>query len=342
MSIYKRGEFWWVKFTTPDGQRVQRAARTKIKSEAQEFHDKLKAEAWRVKNLGEIAIHIWDDAAVRWLVENSHKKSLDDDKMHLRYLDGFLRGVALRDISVSTLDTIRNAKIATGASNATVNRMLAVVRAILNAAVKEWQWLAVAPFVKTLVEPASRIRWLTREQADALIAELPVHLSAMVKFTLATGLRESNVTDLCWSQVDLQRRCCWVDGASTKNGRALFVPLSSDALAVVRAQLGKHPDYVFTYKGRHIETAGVRAWRNALARAGIDDFRWHDLRHTWASWHVQNGTPLNVLKELGGWSDLKMVMRYAHLSNDHLAGYAENVGGRSVASVVALNKKASG
>jgi site-specific recombinase XerD len=60
-------------------------------------------------------------------------------------------------------------------------------------------------------------------------------------------------------------------------------------------------------------------------RAGITDFRWHDLRHTWASWHIQQGTPLHVLQELGGWSDIRMVQRYAHLSTDHLAVYAERL-----------------
>ncbi|MDD5460756.1 MAG: tyrosine-type recombinase/integrase [Methylococcales bacterium] len=56
----------------------------------------------------------------------------------------------------------------------------------------------------------------------------------------------------------------------------------------------------------------------------ITDFRWHDLRHTWASWHIQNGTPLHILKELGGWTDLGMVLRYAHLSSQHLEEYAGN------------------
>ena len=58
---------------------------------------------------------------------------------------------------------------------------------------------------------------------------------------------------------------------------------------------------------------------------GIENFRWHDLRHTWASWHVQQGTPLHVLQELGGWSDYEMVRRYAHLSVEHLAEYADNL-----------------
>ena len=67
----------------------------------------------------------------------------------------------------------------------------------------------------------------------------------------------------------------------------------------------------------------LRAWRAALARVGITDFRWHDLRHTWASWHVQAGTPIHVLQELGGWSDIRMVQKYAHLAPEHLAEYAD-------------------
>jgi integrase len=102
------------------------------------------------------------------------------------------------------------------------------------------------------------------------------------------------------------------------------VPLNNDALAVIRQQIGKHDTHVFTYKGNPVTRANNHAWEKALIRAGITDFRWHDLRHTWASWHVQNGTPLHVLKELGGWADLTMVLRYAHLSSKHLEEYAGN------------------
>jgi integrase len=62
----------------------------------------------------------------------------------------------------------------------------------------------------------------------------------------------------------------------------------------------------------------TKAWKAALSRAGITEFRWHDLRHTWASWHVQTGTPLNALQELGGWESVDLVRRYAHLAPDHL------------------------
>ncbi|MDO9104530.1 MAG: tyrosine-type recombinase/integrase [Methylovulum sp.] len=73
---------------------------------------------------------------------------------------------------------------------------------------------------------------------------------------------------------------------------------------MIRYQIGKHDTYVFTYKGEPVTRANNHAWRKALIRAGIKNFRWHDLRHTWASRHIQNGTPLNVLRELGGWADL--------------------------------------
>ncbi len=68
----------------------------------------------------------------------------------------------------------------------------------------------------------------------------------------------------------------------------------------------------------------VAAFKKALKRSGIENFRWHDLRHTWASWHVQNGTPLHVLKELGNWASFDMVQKYAHLAPEHLAEYADN------------------
>jgi integrase len=69
----------------------------------------------------------------------------------------------------------------------------------------------------------------------------------------------------------------------------------------------------------------TQAWRKALSRAGIKDFKWHDLRHTWASWHVQNGTSLQELQQLGGWATFEMVLRYAHLSSAHLKDAAERI-----------------
>ena len=96
-----------------------------------------------------------------------------------------------------------------------------------------------------------------------------------------------------------------------------------------------HASAVFTYGGKPVTRANNHAWRKALVRAGISNFRWHDLRHTWASWHIQQGTPLNVLQELGGWSDPQMVRRYAHWSVEHLVSYADTLSGPEVSTKLA-------
>ncbi len=110
-----------------------------------------------------------------------------------------------------------------------------------------------------------------------------------------------------------------------KARKAIGVALNAEAMLVLRRQTEKHERFVFTYRDKQVTQVNTKAWKQALERAGITDFRWHDLRHTWASWHIQAGTPLAVLQELGGWESADMVRRYAHLAVDHLAEYAEKI-----------------
>src|ERR1700690_3187677 len=119
------------------------------------------------------------------------------------------------------------------------------------------------------------------------------------------------------------RRTAWIHPDQAKARKAIAVPLSAAAVIGIREQIGKHLKHVFRYQGKSVTQVNTRTWRTALMRVGIEDFRWHDLRHTWASWHVQAGTPLHVLQELGGWETTEMVRRYAHLSSEHLAPYVE-------------------
>ena len=103
------------------------------------------------------------------------------------------------------------------------------------------------------------------------------------------------------------------------------MPLNSVAIGVVQRQIGKHETRVFTFRGEPIKQANTRTWHKALKRVGIENFRWHDLRHTWASWHAQAGTPLHILQELGGWESAEMVRRYAHLTSDHLIPFVDRL-----------------
>ena len=189
MSLRKRGSIWWVDVAAPNGERIRRTAGTANKALAQEFHDRLKSDLWRLSKLGEKPRRTWNEAAVRWLKESGHKATLDQDKAHLRWLDQHLGGKYLDTISRDVIDRITNAKLAQGVTHATVNRPLEVVRAILRKCVDDWEWLDRAPQVRMLSEPTRRVRFLSRPEAQRLLAELPEHLAAMAAFTLATGLR---------------------------------------------------------------------------------------------------------------------------------------------------------
>ena len=325
MSIVKRGNTWWVDIVAPNGERIRRSTGTEQEDLAQEYHDRLKVEFWRVHRLGERMRHTWNEAVVRWLKEQSHKATIETDKIHLRWLDGFLKDMYLDAINRDLIDKITDVKIAEGVRNATVNRVMEVLRAILRKCVNEWEWLDRAPFIKMLREPTRRIRFLTQNEAHRLITLLPEHLADMAAFSLATGLRRANVTGLQWSQIDLARRLAWIHPDQAKARKAIAVPLNTEAVLLIRKQIGKHSLFVFSYRAKPIYQVSTKAWYKGLKLAGIENFRWHDLRHTWASWHVQNGTPLFALQELGGWESPEMVRRYAHLSADHLAPYADRL-----------------
>jgi len=324
-KIYKRGSTWYVDYTDAQGQRIRQSAGTKIKKEAEILLAKIETEVFHQKRLGltDTKRYSWQDAVIRYLDEKKTQKSIRTTKEVLRYLDAHLRHKMLDEIDRKTVDAIRQHKQSTGVSAGTVNRTMTVLRAVLNAA-KDWEWLDNTPKVKLLPDHAGRVRWLTQDEIERLLNVLSSHLKAMFVFSLATGLRESNVTRLQWSQVDLARRTAWISSSQSKSGKAIAVPLNDDAVQVLRGQLGKHLTYVFTYKDKPILKANSSAWHNALKRANVDYCQWHVLRHTWATRHIMNGTPLEVLMKLGGWASMDMVLRYAHLSNDYIKNYAEN------------------
>lgn len=329
MSLYKRkdSKYYWVKLAVKGQKPIQESTGTADKQQAREYEAKRLNELWEQSRLGIKPKHFWEEAVVRYIEETAHNKSHKTDLVHFRWLSQHLDGRYLNDINRSLLDRITSLRKKEGVSNGSVNRCMQVVSRVLRRAALEWEWLDKPIKVRSLPEPKLRIRYLTSEEATRLMRELPPHLEAMARFSLATGLRKSNVTGLMWSQVNLQDKRAWIHADQAKGGRAIPVPLSSEAIEVLRKERFKHPTHVFTFRGKPITQVNTKAWQAALRRAGIVDFRWHDLRHTWASWHVQNGTPIYVLKELGGWADMDMVQKYAHLSPNHLSEFVERVSG---------------
>lgn len=329
MSIFKRNGVYYASISTPSGGRIKQSLGTKDETEAQELHDKLKHDSWRVSRLGERQKRSFDEGALRWLEEMEHKKTIEDDKIFIAHFRKHLGTLTLDQI---TADHIREAvnklsKNSQPVTGARKNRYLSWVRAMLRKAEREWLWIEKAPTIRLYAEAKRRIRWLTPQEAERLIAELPDHLKPVVTFALHTGLRRSNVVGLRWDQVDMQRQVAWIHGDEAKAGKAIGVPLNRTAIDAIRSQLGKNSEYVFTHKGQPMCVTSNTAWRSALKRAGISNFRFHDLRHTWASWHVQSGTSLVELQELGGWETMEMVRKYAHLAPEHLKNKAAKLDG---------------
>lgn len=215
MSIYKRGGIWWMRFTKPDGRELRETTQTADRRQAQELHDARKAECWRLAKLGERPRYTWKEAVVRWLEENADRKHLNSVLSYLRHADATLGALRLDEITGDRVTTMTRGYRAGGVKASTANQLLTSVLAVLNAA-KRWGWIDGAPTVKKLPTPEKRLRWLTREEADRLIAELPPHLAAMARFALATGLRDQNVCNLEWTQVDLERRIAWIHADQAK------------------------------------------------------------------------------------------------------------------------------
>lgn len=114
MSLRKRGGIWWIDVIAPSEERVRRSTGTANKALAQEYHDQLKAQMWRLAKLGERPRHTWNDAVVRWLKESTHKATIESDKAHLRWLDKYLGGKDLDFISRAVIDRITDAKLREG------------------------------------------------------------------------------------------------------------------------------------------------------------------------------------------------------------------------------------
>ncbi|HHQ6623760.1 TPA: site-specific integrase [Serratia fonticola] len=364
MSIFRRGKIWYASFTQPGGKRIKESLGTEDKRQAQELHDRRKAELWRIDKLGEVPDVTFEEACLRWIEEKADKKSLDDDKSRMGFWLLHFEGVKLKDITEAKLyaaiskmtnrRAAENWKLRVEAlarkgldvperkiqqvSTSTKAKHLALMKSLLRAAERDWKWLEKAPVIKVPQVRNKRVRWLEPVEAQRLVDECPEPLKSVVKFALSTGLRRSNIIDLEWSQIDMQRRVAWIHPEQSKSAKAIGVALNDTACRVLRDQIGKHNKWVFVHTQAAKRSDGTAtpivrkmridsntAWRLALQRAGIENFRFHDLRHTWASWLIQAGVPLSVLQEMGGWESIEMVRRYAHLAPSHLTEHARQI-----------------
>ncbi len=182
---------------------------------------------------------------------------------------------------------------------------------------EKWGFIQSNPVKQVRFFQENRDRWyfLTKEEARRLLDNLPLETRPLFEFLLATGLRLGNVLRLRWDQIDLKQSILWIEASSTKGKRELVLPLSLWALRILKS-VPRHirSPYVFCHDDGKPYSYPYDGFKAALKRAGLPTtIRIHDLRHTYASWAIQAGVNLGVLKELLGHASLEMVMRYAHL-----------------------------
>lgn len=295
-----------------------------------------------------------------WLFANL--KSKRNASRALTRLKSFseIENKKLHDISTWLLEKWRFARQKEGTSDSTINRDIAELKSSLSKAV-DWDMLESNPLAKFKLakqDYAPKVRFLDESEEarlrDALktktqqlregrergnawrrergYPELPAtphnHLRPLVLLAMNTGMRRGELFSLQWEDVDLDKALLTVVGSTAKSGKTRHLPLNSEAVAVLaewKAKVGSHNALIFPGKGGDRLDNINTAWRTLMKKAEITVFRFHDLRHHFASKLVMAGVDLNTVRELLGHGDIKMTLRYAHLAPEHKAAAVEKI-----------------
>jgi integrase len=344
MGLYRRkdSQFYWLTFRIK-GKKVFESTGTANRKLAERIHAKRLTELSEGKWFGKATISDVTIAEVldRYMKEVSPHLAPSTDFRNsqvVKTLKAFFSNTLLRDVTSSVVSRFKASRLEKSYSRDTIHKELNVLRRVFNVAIQEWELCKENPVSKvfrTLGKiDTNRVRYLSAIELQTLTVALPAWLRPIVTIARDTGLRRKNILELTWSQVDLGRNVIMIP--KTKNGEAIGIPLTLTAIKVLsEAQRIRHLNspYVFCdNQGKPYSPFRVSmSFKRATERARIENLRFHDLRHDFASRLVQSGVPIFTVKELLGHKDLRMTTRYSHLSPENL---------REAVSV--LDKKESG
>jgi integrase len=235
------------------------------------------------------------------------------------------------DLADLTADSLlkRRAILEKRLAPATVNLYWFGLSSLLTQAWTEWRWLAAHPMrqVRRLREPRGRVRFLSDEERERLLdackRSTNPHLYVIVRLALATGGRHTELLRLTWQDIDLKRGIMTFH--DTKNHESRAVPITKDIVALLTQQHERYPLHVFPRRNGHAMTSFWDSWHAVRQQADLHNFRFHDLRHTFASYLAMSGANLLAIAELLGHKRLEMVKRYAHLSEAHTRSMVERM-----------------
>ena len=313
------------------GKQVRRSTETANKKLAEKVYHKVMTEVtegkWFERLLGEYKT--FKELMAKYLSEYSlHNKAPTShrrDKSLAGHLLESFEDYTLTEISPKLISEYKHKRRKEGASSRTVNYELVLMGHAYNLAIKEWEWVRDNPVARVYKERVSNFieRWLTVEEEESLLKVSPNWLKEIIIFAINTGLRQSEILNLNWSQVDLFRKSLTI--LEQKNKGKDTIPLNMSAMEVLKSRAKvRHirSTLVFYSKNGTAINAGNlrRAFYSAVRKARIEKLRFHDLRHTFATRMVQAGVDIYTVQKLGRWKNISMVMRYAHHCPESLRG----------------------
>lgn len=320
--VFKRGQVWWMRFTF-HGQQIRKSTGTAnrqraLQIEAQVRHT-LEEGQWSLKpNRPQKTV---SELLERYLQEHSfvnkrpssHRR---DKSLAAHWLKAF-GDQPLHTIGPAMIVDYKVQRRAEGAAPRTINHELSLLHHAWNKAMKEWEWVKDNPVAKVSRETVHTFleRWLREDEEERLLLASPPWLREILIFALSTGLRQGELLDLQWPMVDLGRKTLTL--AEQKNQAIDTLPLNRTAVAVLQERAAvRHRGHPFVFGAgngtKRIARNLLRAFYDACRHAKIEQFRFHDTRHTFASRLVQRGVDLYAVQKLGRWKSVVMVMRYAH------------------------------
>ncbi len=319
MAIYLRGKNWYIDFNF-HGQRIREMIGPSRKG-AEKIIAKKKAEIAENKFLDvkkepkPIKFHEFAKEFLEWAKVNHKSSSRSRELSNMRNLETAFKNKNIHEITTWDIERWK-VKRKGEVKPATVNRELATLKSMLSKAV-EWGRLKESPTrkIKLLKGITKRLRYLMPDEVQRLLSNCSDHLKPIVTVAVHTGMRKGETLSLRWDQIDFEKGIITL--VDTKNDQRRYVPMDETVKSTLRG-LERKGDYVFCglKPGRPLVWIEL-SFHNALEKSGIDDFRIHDLRHTFASNLIMAGIDLMTVKELLGHKTIEMTLRYAHLAPDH-------------------------
>ena len=306
----------------------------------------------RVVLYGERPRRTFRQAATKYLNEAT-KATLEDDARLLKHLDSFIGELGIEQVHMGTLQPYLERRQKDGVKSRTINAGLQVVRHILNLAADEWldesgkAWLDKAPKIKLLREDDRRMPYpLSWDEQTRLFRELPAHLARMALFKVNTGCREQEVCQLRWDwevQVpDFDTSVFLIPANKVKNREERLVVLNRVARSVIDEVRSEHTEYVFTFNGSPLRQINNSAWQSARQRAGLQQVRVHDLKHTFGRRLRAAGVSFEDRQDLLGHKSGRITTHYSAAELGNLIEAADLIcrqGSRKTPALVVLKRR---